>query len=600
MAYTTQYIGSRYVPVFADPVEWDSTRTYEPLTIVLNEGNSYTSRQFVPVGVQIGNEDYWVETGNYNAQVEAYRQEVKQLDTNLSAVLPFDSAPMQNSVKGVTSNGLYNSINPLELKTQYVTPEMFGGIADGSTLCDDAFTACIDSGLPIKLNAGTYLVSKSIDINVSKQSLNGVGGQSIIRTNNKELEYIIMFYGAAPTYMDRFKENAVNGNFTVYGTGLSTEQTGVIFGDNINNFFGNVIYNITVRNVYTCFKFNSHNYKNKFVNLVTDYTCVYAVSAQGISNSGESQMFDNCAFYNGSIIISAMGSSFHGCAIHIETRCTSPSNAEHEIAHSFTNGCYSFIGCHFEALNYGTKLHDVVFETNQYAYLNFTDCEFIITVGANGNYEATDFVASYTKDGLAQSVFSNCDFSGLMEGYTGGLVDNAQFINCMCRPYEFYGHSDLSYSSRKSLKSVIRKKGEDKLFYASGTEGVNFNYTDNGIEMIGYHEASQFGNLYKLDNTHKFFYYKPSISTGLSNQTTIISSHSEFSNISFFDNEGNLLEIPGVSYYQAYKLSDIETSYGSPYVSPIPDGAAYIAVRVVIGGAWNNGHIIDNSCIYLF
>lgn len=76
MAYTTQYIGSRYVPVFADPAEWNSTRTYEPLTIVLHDGNSYTSKQFVPVGIDITNDDYWAETGNYNAQIEQYRQEV--------------------------------------------------------------------------------------------------------------------------------------------------------------------------------------------------------------------------------------------------------------------------------------------------------------------------------------------------------------------------------------------------------------------------------------------------------------------------------------------------------------------------------------------
>lgn len=76
MASITQYTGSRYVPVFADPAEWNSTRTYEPLTIVLNEGNSYTSRQFVPVGVELTNTDYWLETGNYNAQIEKYRQTV--------------------------------------------------------------------------------------------------------------------------------------------------------------------------------------------------------------------------------------------------------------------------------------------------------------------------------------------------------------------------------------------------------------------------------------------------------------------------------------------------------------------------------------------
>ena len=85
MAYTTQYIGSRYVPMFADPAEWNNKRTYEPLTIVLNEGNSYTSRQFVPVGIDISNDDYWAETGNYNAQVEAYRREVQSFDGRITA-----------------------------------------------------------------------------------------------------------------------------------------------------------------------------------------------------------------------------------------------------------------------------------------------------------------------------------------------------------------------------------------------------------------------------------------------------------------------------------------------------------------------------------
>ena len=81
----TQYIGARYVPLFADPAEWDSTREYEPLTIVLYQGASYTSRQAVPVGVSISNTDYWVLTGNYNAQVEQYRTEVRTFDSRITA-----------------------------------------------------------------------------------------------------------------------------------------------------------------------------------------------------------------------------------------------------------------------------------------------------------------------------------------------------------------------------------------------------------------------------------------------------------------------------------------------------------------------------------
>lgn len=76
---TRQYIGARYVPIFGrrdeETIEWDNTGEYEPLTIVLYQGNSYTSRQFVPVGVEITNQDFWAITGNYNAQIEMYRRE---------------------------------------------------------------------------------------------------------------------------------------------------------------------------------------------------------------------------------------------------------------------------------------------------------------------------------------------------------------------------------------------------------------------------------------------------------------------------------------------------------------------------------------------
>lgn len=79
-----EYVGARYVPLFADPIEWNDKRTYEPLTIVEHEGNSYTSRQFVPLGIDISNEDFWALTGNYNAQVEQYRQEVQQFDGRIT------------------------------------------------------------------------------------------------------------------------------------------------------------------------------------------------------------------------------------------------------------------------------------------------------------------------------------------------------------------------------------------------------------------------------------------------------------------------------------------------------------------------------------
>ena len=98
---TTQYIGARYVPIIVG--EWDKTRTYEPLMVVTYQGASYTSRQYVPAGIEITNESYWVLSANYNAQVEAYRQEVR-------AILPYDETPTEGSTKGVTSDGIKKAI----------------------------------------------------------------------------------------------------------------------------------------------------------------------------------------------------------------------------------------------------------------------------------------------------------------------------------------------------------------------------------------------------------------------------------------------------------------------------------------------------------
>ena len=81
---TRQYIGARYVPTFADPIEWNKERSYEALTIVTYLSNSYTSKKPVPIGVDITNKEYWVVTGNYNSQVELYRQSVEQLNDKVN------------------------------------------------------------------------------------------------------------------------------------------------------------------------------------------------------------------------------------------------------------------------------------------------------------------------------------------------------------------------------------------------------------------------------------------------------------------------------------------------------------------------------------
>lgn len=81
-----KYVGMRYVPKVLG--NWDITKltSYEALVIVTYQGNSYTSKKIVPSGIDISDDNYWVLTGNYNAQVELYRIQVDGVEDRMSTL----------------------------------------------------------------------------------------------------------------------------------------------------------------------------------------------------------------------------------------------------------------------------------------------------------------------------------------------------------------------------------------------------------------------------------------------------------------------------------------------------------------------------------
>ena len=194
-----QYVGARYVPKFADPVAWASGTSYEAMTIVTYNFSSYTSKIPVPatVGNPADNPDYWALTGNYNAQVEQYRQEVEQYrqetenvkinyskcfntaanmiaDTSLTegmivktlgynkiadnggAFYKIYNTKEQNSEHyEKLSNGKYALLTP----NGYITPQMFGAIGDGVANDTISIQNALNSGKPVYIPSGKYLVS---------------------------------------------------------------------------------------------------------------------------------------------------------------------------------------------------------------------------------------------------------------------------------------------------------------------------------------------------------------------------------------------------------------------------------------------------------
>jgi hypothetical protein len=149
-----QYIGARYVPIFDG--EYNSEKAYEPLTVVTYLNNTYTSKKTVPAGVLPSNTEYWALTGNYNAQVEEYRQEVVHLSEDVNdladAVDEFDQefTPIKNKV---------NNISLVNVKD-------FGAVGDGVTDDTAAFLDAINSSSnsSIYVPKGSYLLSNTINL----------------------------------------------------------------------------------------------------------------------------------------------------------------------------------------------------------------------------------------------------------------------------------------------------------------------------------------------------------------------------------------------------------------------------------------------------
>lgn len=128
----TQIVGPRIVPVWAEPAEWNSTRTYDANTYVTHKGNSYASKQAVPVGVDIDNESYWIMMANFNAQAQSLqttmRQTIETHEREVKQQLDNNTAAMNKAVTDVNKQvdalkGSVQQINTIETNLSSIYPK---------------------------------------------------------------------------------------------------------------------------------------------------------------------------------------------------------------------------------------------------------------------------------------------------------------------------------------------------------------------------------------------------------------------------------------------------------------------------------------------
>ena len=79
------YIGKRIVPVHCG--KWDNTKTYEMLSIVLEEtsGDSYIARRAVPVGTAITDTHYWMLHSLYSQQIRDMSDQLAATEQRIAA-----------------------------------------------------------------------------------------------------------------------------------------------------------------------------------------------------------------------------------------------------------------------------------------------------------------------------------------------------------------------------------------------------------------------------------------------------------------------------------------------------------------------------------
>lgn len=201
---TTQYIGPRIIPHFANPSEWSINREYDALSIVTQGGNTYWAKTNVPAGIQISNTTYWylsaypdAQIQQYRAEVQAYAQEVEGYSGRISDLeddVEDNTRDIGNQQTAI--NTLNNQVAALQARKKML---VIGDSLSGSTYVQANDRWCVK--LANYLNADLYVFSANgagfADPGSGSKTFQTLVGDAHASTsfNDADIDYVFIFGG---------------------------------------------------------------------------------------------------------------------------------------------------------------------------------------------------------------------------------------------------------------------------------------------------------------------------------------------------------------------------------------------------------------------
>lgn len=517
-----KYVGLRYVPLILG--EWDIQEKYEPLVVVLHEGNSYTSKTYVPKGVNIDNEKYWVCTGNYNVQVEYYRQEVERLKSSVTTQ--------------------FNELG--------INVKSYGVTGDGVTDDTDAIQSCVDNFDYLYFPSGVYVISKTIQINKDIK-INGVKNKTKIfmkskyettymfrcdNTNKFDVEYI-NFESVADrgdgSWFDRPDEDVYSNvrvlecidvkKINIKSCCINNVESLIfvndveeIFSDNsliIDNVvaskcqmfvFGSSLKNVNISNCIVehvnCSRFDHSFYLGHDIGIVNIYNiqsynsigaAIHLYSVDGFINTFKNAYINNCIIDNGGGGIYVMYGNAYINNVNVKCKIGNSfairnKGGEVFVTNSYINSKgFCLYSEHGSGANPMAIPHTIIENSYIETFMiegfqdkndvagvrEFYQCTFDVL--REGDYKATIL----TENVDAEYVIKHCSFKRVVSTWTIAFIESLspskiEIMNCDCSGGKFTTFNGDATNVKVANNIVNVEKGNDVI------EGVG-QFVNNSI-----------------------------------------------------------------------------------------------------------------------